>query len=308
MNNLVSNKNFPIEHKPSFESLVDTFLSNKDLRESSKRAYLSSFLKFADYLKSHCIKQVTELEIKEYKESLISRKLSVFTIISHVSAIKSLFSFMAVRNLYPDIARDIKVPKKPRGFSRDPLTKEQAKGLIKSAIGDDIVAKRDYAIINTLLRCGLRSIEIIRADIGDIRQSGGTPVLWVQGKGRDSKDEFVVLTTEALDAINNYLVLRGNINLNEPLFVSHSPRNKNGRLATRSIRRIVKQYLSECGINNKRLTCHSLRHTFATLALANHAPLLAVQQAMRHSNINTTMIYTHMIDRLENGAEKFIDL
>lgn len=292
----------------SFESLINTFLENKDLRESSKKAYLSSFMIFGDFLKSCDVTQVSEYEIIRFKDNLVSRKLSVFTIISHISAIKSLFRFLSVRNLYPDVAKDIKVPKKPKGFSRDPLTKEQARGLIKASAGDDMINRRDHAIINTLLRCGLRSIEITRADIGDIRQASGTPVLWVHGKGRDSKDEFVVLTHEALDAINSYLILRSNTDLASPLFISHSPHNKNGRLTTRSIRRLVKIHLKECGINNRRLTCHSLRHTFATLALANNAPLLAVQKAMRHSNINTTTIYTHMSDRLTNGAEKFIDL
>lgn len=312
MNNIIAHDSNhllnQVEHELSFESLVSTFLENKDLRSSSKRAYLSSFLIFGDFLRKCNINQVCEHDIKKFKEDLISRNLSVFTVISHISAIKSLFSFLAVRNLYPNVAKDIKVPKKPKGFSRDPLTKEQAKNLIKSSFGDDIIDARDYAIINILLRCGLRSIEIIRADIGDVRQSSGVPILWVHGKGRDSKDEFVVLTPEALDSIHGYLLLRCDNDLTAPLFISHSPHNKNGRLTTRSVRRIVKNHLKKCGINNRRLTCHSLRHTFATLALANNAPLLAVQKAMRHSNINTTTIYTHMADRLTNGAEKFIDL
>ena len=127
-------------------------------------------------------------------------------------------------------------------------------------------------------------------------------------KGRDSKDEYVVLTNEALRAIRSYLSLRGRVNENEPLFASHGNRNNKGRLTTRSIRRMVKESLKLIELDEKELTCHSLRHTFATLALANNAPLLAVQKAMRHSNINTTTIYTHMADRLENGAEQYIDI
>ena len=164
------------------------------------------------------------------------------------------------------------------------------------------------ATFNILLRCGLRSIEIIRADIGDVRQSCGMPILWVHGKGRDIKDEFVVLTDEALAAIHAYMAVRGKVNVNDPLFVSHSNHNASGRLTTRSIRRMVKEHLKQTGINSSRLTCHSLRHTFATLAIANNAPLLAVQQAMRHADINTTTIYTHMNDRLTNGAERYVKI
>jgi len=294
--------------RPSFEELVVTFLCNKDLRASSALSYRASFNQFAEYLRLNAVILVTEREIKDFKQYLIDKKLSVFTVISHLSAIKSLFSFLAARNLYLDIARDIKVPKKPKEFMRDALTKEQAQKLLKSASGETIVDKRDFAIISTLLRCGLRSIEIVRADIGDVRKSNGTPLLWVHGKGRDSKDEFVVLTDEALRAIRAYLTVRGKACDDDPLFASHGPRNAQGRLTTRSVRRIVKEHLKKIELNEKELTCHSLRHTFATLALANNAPLIAVQKAMRHSNINTTTIYTHMIDRISDGAEHYIDL
>lgn len=293
----------------SFEVLVATFLKNKDLKKSSEESYRSSLVQFKEFIRLNSISQVTEADIKDYKDYLIDKKLSQYTVISHLSVVKSLFSFLARRNLYPDVAKDIKTPKKPKGFSRDALTKEQARELLRTAsVGDDIISKRNVAIISTLLRCGLRSIEIIRADVGDLRRCNGTPVLWIHGKGRDGKDEFVVLTPEALRAIKSYLSLRGNLTDDEPLFASHSPRNNKGRLTTRSIRRIVKEQLKEMNINEKELTCHSLRHTFATLALANNAPLLAVQKAMRHSDINTTTIYTHMIDRLSDGAEHYIDL
>ncbi len=304
-------KSFPIvgtKKQLSFEGLINTFLERKDLRKSSELAYRASFSQFGHYLVNNSITAPTEKDIKDFKDFLIGRKLSVFTVISHLSAIKSLFSFLATRNLYDDIARDIKSPKKPKEFMRDALTKEQAQRLLKSVSGSDMITKRNHAIISTLLRCGLRSVEIIRADVGDIRRINGTPVLWVHGKGRDGKDEYVVLTNEAHKAIKSYLSLRGVVSDDEPLFASHGPRNTKGRLTTRSIRRMVKEQLKSIGIDEKELTCHSLRHTFATLAIANNAPLIAVQKAMRHSNINTTTIYTHMADRLENGAEQYIDI
>lgn len=304
-NNLVD----PSISQPSFDMLINTFLERKDLRKSSEDVYRASFDQFINYLVINSIKVPTEKDIKDFKQHLIDRKLSTFTVISYLNAIKSLFSFLARRNLYPDIARDIKSPKKPREFMRDALTKEQAQELLKSSLGDEIVEKRNYAILSILLRCGLRSIELIRANVGDIRKCNGTPVLWVHGKGRDEKDEYVVLTQEALKSIMAYLLLRGEvINQDEPLFASHGNRNANGRLSTRSVRRLVKEHLKIIGLNEKELTCHSLRHTFATLALANNAPLIAIQKAMRHTDINSTIIYTHMADRLTNGAEHYIDL
>jgi len=312
------------EQRPAnekFEAIVDMFLNGerleneilelKRIAESSARVYKSSFRIFKSYLNERNVKLITERDVVDFENDLKNQGLSVFTVIAHLSAIKSFFSTLATRGLYPDVSKNIKVPKRPKGFMRDSLTKEQAQQLLKSASGNDILAKRDFAILNILLRCGLRSIEIERADVGDVRFQKGVPVLFVHGKGRDSKDDFVVLTKEALSSIQDYLELRGSIKASDPLFGSHGNRSdleNSGRFQTRSIRRMVKKYLKQVGLNNAQLTCHSLRHTFASLALENNAPLLKVQRAMRHSNINTTTIYLHLADRLTDGAESYIDL
>ena len=293
---------------PTFESLVALFIQSKDIRRSSLRVYEVSFAQFHAYLQSVGSAYPREQDVKSFKQHLIDKQLSPFTISAYIAALKSLFSFLANRNLYPNIAREINVPKKPKGFMKDSLTKKQAQDLLSAAQGPDVTSKRDYAILSTLVRCGLRSIELIRANIEDIRQSSGIPVLYVQGKGCDAKDEFVVLTEGALSALNLYLAARGKLKPSDPLFASHGPRNNDGRLTTRSISRLVKQYMAKINLTSDRLTCHSLRHTFATLALMNNAPLLALQEAMRHANINTTTMYTHMQDRLTKGAEYFIDL
>ena len=294
---------------PPFSSLVEYFLSTKDISQSSRAMYRGVFKQFKKYLETVESSYVKEHHIKDYRDELVFKKLSNFTVIGHMTALKSLFTFLSKRGLYPDIAKEIKTPKKTNAFMRDALTKSQASALSRIASGDDVISKRDNAVLNVLLRCGLRSIEIIRADVGDVRESNGTPVLWVHGKGHDGKDEYVVLTYEARKAIREYLELRANLKPEEPLFISHGPRaGKDKRLTTRSIRRMVKEQLRGIDIDDARITCHSLRHTFATLALANKAPLIAVQKAMRHANINTTTIYTHMLDRLENGAEHFIDI
>lgn len=158
-----------------------------------------------------------------------------------------------------------------------------------------------------MLRTGLRTIEIVRSDVGDIRQQSGEAVLWIHGKARDAKDEFVLLTQDTLKPVYEYLAGRGKINDNDPLLASVSDRNNNQRLTTRSISRIIKKHLRDISLDNDRLTAHSLRHTFATLALMNGAPLLQVKEAMRHNSIETTMVYLHSLDRVTNGAERYIN-
>ena len=92
-------------------------------------------------------------------------------------------------------------------------------------------------------------------------------MLWVQGKGRDSKDDFVILIDETLRPLREYLSTRGNCVDTDPLFASISDRNNGEGLTTKSIRRIVKSILRGVNLNDKRLSAHSLRHTAISLSI-----------------------------------------
>lgn len=167
--------------------------------------------------------------------------------------------------------------------------------------------KRDYSLLNLLVRTALRTVEVIRAEVGDIRQETGEAVLWIQRKGRDVKDEFVLLTQDTLKLLNEYLQTRGRVEDKAPLFASLSDRNRDERLTTRTIREIVKTNLKGIGLNNERLTAHSLRHTAITLSLMGGASIQEAQALGRHANINTTLIYAHNINRIAQAPERKID-
>ena len=249
----------------------------------------------------------TRADILLYKDHLKNQGLSPFTISGYMTAVRKFFEWAEGEGHYLNIAKGIKGAKKPKGFRKDPLTVSQIKDLLNSIDRETIQGKRDFALLNLLIRTGLRTIEVIRADIGDIRQEGGEAVLWIQGKGRDIKDEFVLLTGETLKPIRAYLSIRGEVSGGSPLFVSDSHRNTGGRLTTRSIRRIVKARLRDIGINDGRLTAHSLRHTAITLSLIGGATIQEAQVLGRHSSLDTTMIYAHNLDRVTNAPERHID-
>ena len=154
----------------------------------------------------------------------------------------------------------------------------------------------------TMLTMGLRTIEITRANIEDIRTKGDATVLYVQGKGHEEKDDLIRMPYHVETAIRDYLSVRNIANPSAPLFVSTSNHNHNGRMTTRSIRRIVKTAFISAGFNSPRLTAHSTRHTAATLSLLNGATLQQTQELLRHKNISTTEIYAHNIDATTNPA------
>ena len=161
---------------------------------------------------------------------------------------------------------------------------------------------RDYAILALTITGGLRAIEVSRADIGDLRTLGDDTVLYIQGKGREEKAEYVRVSPPVEEAIRDYLKTRKDTDASAPLFSSTSNNSRGGRLSTRTISGICKGSMVEAGYNSERLTAHSLRHTAVTLSLLADKKLEEVQQFARHKNIATTLIYAHALDKAKNSC------
>ncbi len=286
-------------------NIIDSYLSTLDVKPKSKETYKKALKQFMLFLQEQGITEPTRTDILTYKNYLLSR-YTACTVSSYLTAVKGLYGFLEAEKLHPNITNGIKGAKHQQGFKKDALTIDQAKQVLKIDT-DTLTGKRDYALINLLVRTGLRTIELERANIEDIRQEAGEALLYIQGKGRDSKDSFVILTEAALKPIRAYIQARGKADPKSPLFISHSDRNNGGRLTTRSISRIVKEALREAGIDSDRLTAHSLRHTAVTLSLLGGATIQEAQSMARHKNINTTLIYAHNINRIKQAPERKID-
>ena len=128
-----------------------------------------------------------------------------------------------------------------------------------------------------------------------------------RSKGREEADEYVKLADHVQTLLKAYLsTYRPNAKADEALFTGTSNRNKGQPMETRSIGRIIKTCFKDVGLDSKRLTSHSLRHSTATLNLINGGSLEETQQLLRHSSINTTMIYLHHIEREHNESEQRI--
>jgi integrase/recombinase XerC/integrase/recombinase XerD len=303
MNELATVPQTSIEKR--LESLIDAFLCSQDVRENTKEVYRKQLKQFMGWMQERGIAEPTREDILAYRESLKARGLNASSIKGYMVAVRVFFTWAESIRCYPNVAKNIKGGKQARGFRKDPLTIEQARELLKSIDRSTLEGKRDFAFLSLLIGTGLRTIEVTRADVADISQQGGEAVLYVQGKGRDEKDELVVLTAQTLKPLREYLQAR-KAEEGEPLFTSLSHRNSNERLNTKTIRRVVKERLRGIGLDSKRLSAHSLRHTALTLALKGGATLQEAQRLARHSSINTTLIYTHDIDRIKQAPERKI--
>lgn len=296
--------------------LIRDFLAAQDVRPNSRATYARQLKRWAAWLQeTGLIKDMGSLQeedILAYKASLIEAKMSPFSVNGYLTAVRKLYTWLEGKKLYPNVARGAKGLKKPKGHFKDTLTKDQARLALEAFDTSSLEGLRDFALFNLMIRTGLRDIEAQRASVGDIRQQDGQAVLWIQGKGRDSKDEFVILLPETLQPIRAWLQARamamGKPKDQEPLFSSLSLRNMGEALTPRSISRIIKQALREVGLNDSRLSAHSLRHTAITLAIQGGASLHQAQAMARHSSSDTTMIYFHNLARISQGAERYISL
>ncbi len=291
----------------SFPDLVGRFLASLDRRESTKATYRRALKPFGQWVNEAAPSgPLTAETVLNYKKDLIGRGLAPHTINVYLTAVKRFFAWSEGAGLYPDIAKNIEPMKRERKFCKDALTPDQVRQLLRSIKTKTAIGKRDFAIVNLIINTGLRTIEVIRADRGDIVNRGDATVLYVQGKGRDAKDDFVVLEPFTLAAINKYLRTRGTVPAGAPLFTAAGNRNVAGRMTTRSVSRLAKRAIERVAPGNPRLTAHSLRHTAVTLALLAGATVQEAQAFARHSDINTTLIYAHNIDRIGAAPEKKI--
>lgn len=293
-------------------TLMERFMASQDCSASSKRTYRRQIKQYFAWLQEtntvQRIGSMTRIDILVYKRFLRhERKLSIYTINGYLTVIKKLYTWLESEKLYPNIARGVKGYKKPRGHRKDCLSAEQLNKALDTLDRTELTGLRNFALFNLMARTGLRDIEVARAQMGDMRTESGQAVLWIQGKGRDMKDEYVVLTKKAMYPILDYLRARQASNAEEPLFCSLSNRNKGKALKTRSISRIVKNMLKQIGLGDARHTAHSLRHTAITLAILGGAEPTQVQAMARHSDPKATMGYYHNLDRIESAAEKSID-
>ena len=298
------------------QNLIGAFLNGLDVKESSRKLYgrtLRQFFAWVEFT-GRSLSELTRADATEYKSYLeTTLKLSPLTIGSYIVSLRKFYEWVENEGLYKNIARGIKSPQRSQAFEKQYLSEEKSRELLGHF---EALSLRDYAIVNLMIRTGLRTIEVSRAQVGDICYMGEQRILKIWGKGKTEAEKgkdynFVVLTDKAYLPIKNYLEgARRGARSGEPLFTSNSNQNHGAKLSTRTISGICKEGLKSIGLDGKEYTAHSLRHTTASLLLGHGQPLLAVQHVLRHQSVNTTQRYTKCKERelrLQNAPETALD-
>ena len=245
--------------------------------------YLLSFVTFSKIKKSN---EINDEAVRQFRLYLNRKGLKKKTQNYHLIALRSFLKYLAkkgVKSLAPERIELAKAGERQVDF----LRYEELVRLLDAPQGSSFKSLRGRAILELLFSTGLRVSELCRLDREGIDLKKGD--FSVRGKG--DKIRLVFLSERAKSALKNYLEKR--TDMNEPLFVNF--RNFS-RLTPRSMERLVHYYAIKAGIT-KKVSPHTLRHSFATDLLENGADIRAVQMLLGHSSITTTQIYTHVTDK-----------
>lgn len=306
MNGLIKAGNADIvEYGAINAELFDRWTSYIDASPKTVETYSKAMRRFFVYITENGITKPQRKDIVAYRDYL-KEEHKPTTVQGYLAAVKLFFRWTAHEGLYPNVADRVKGAKLDTEYKKDYLTTRQVIKLLGEIDRSTIKGLRDYAMLSVMVTTGLREISIIRANIGDIRVAGDDIVLYYQGKGHEEKADYVKLAEPVEEAVRAYIKARGETNPKAPLFSSIANRNNGGRMTTRSVSRVVKDRLIAVGLESDRLTGHSLRHTAATLNLLNGGTIEETRQLLGHSNINTTLIYSHALERAKNNSEERI--
>jgi len=292
-----------LDNKINVESIMDYYFEYDDYKEETERIYRVGVEKFVNWLNTNNITLVDESVLLLYKKFLGST-YSVRTANLYLTSVRWLFRHLTPRGI-PNLMLNIRNFKNKARFSKLPIPLQTYLEIEETLEKERESLKqyRDYAIFKMAVGCMLREIEMARCNKNDIHDVDFKKVVNIQGKGRDTKDNFAVLHDDVFVAIQEYLKKRGHDEY-EPLFISISNNQYGHRLTTRAIREALSQILNRFGLKSPLYSGHSTRHTGATLLNeSGEAELQEIQEVLRHQNINTTTIYTHLKNRLDNPME-----
>ena len=310
-----------------FERYLNLTIADGHASHDTVKTYRSRVGRFLSWCRERELYPalVKKENIQEYRKHLVDGEKTSPTIRLSLLAIKHFYTACLAQELVknnPVIG--VKAPRERRevGSTIKYLTEEELQKIFDSIAptlkirGDktaEVQVLRDRILLGCMALQGCRSIEMYRANLGDISESYGQHFLKL-----DSKNSIrtVVLRSDLGEEIARYRQARvksgEKVNADRPFFISLSNRRYGRRLSRRGVSYIVDSYLSECGLKHsdleRSLSPHSLRHTAGTLSLQNGSSLREVQDFLGHADPKTTAVYTHVLDSQESNPASKINI
>lgn len=289
------------------DSVIEEFIASRKPSPNTAKTYKNCVRQLLKYFAANGITAPTTADVDNFVNGLRAAKKSDSTIRLYSTTTKLFFAYLGKHGIYADVAAECSRLKlrKATTHKKKSLSDSQAKKLLAAVKGDDEQSKRNRAIIALCLTCGLRTIEVARATVGDFKDNGAFWTLDVVGKGHLTTDESVKVAKPVAELINQYLAIRGVVEDSEPLFTSTSNNTaKYGNsFSAQSVGKMIKRYMKAAGIADKKITAHSTRHYAATTAIKSGVDVREVAAMLRHTSIVITSVYLHDLSLETRRAE-----
>lgn len=266
---------------------------------NTRRDYAAEIRLLARFL-DKSLQLVNLGDLLSYRQHLEDSGLKPATIAKKLAVIRRLYGFLHEQGFLPrNPAAGLKLPKVNDESGRDILTLEECNRLLASVDAGTVRGLRNLCILALMLQNGLRCCEIVRANVGDLRQEDGYWVLRVHSKG--GKEADTRIRDDAMTIIERYLQTRGEVQPEEPLFIGTNHRS-GSRMTTRTVQHMVNRCFEKAGITRPNVVVHSLRHSSITHVILAGASILSAQEFARHQNVQTTTRYYHNLEKMKNHA------
>jgi integrase/recombinase XerD len=277
-------------------------LGNKATRRAYENA-LQDFMQFTGIIRPDEFRTVTRAHVIAWRDALVQRALSGMTIRHRLAALSSLFEYLCENNAVShNPVKGVKRPPVESYEGKTPaLGDHQARKLLDAPEGSSLKARRDRAMLSTLLYHALRRDELCRLKVKDFKhERRGVAHLKVFGKG--GKTRYVPLHPAASGLVLDYLEAAGHGEddagaLFRPVHHSRAA-GAEQTITPDGVYKIVRGYSAALGF---QIGAHALRATAATNALDHQADIAKVQEWLGHANIATTRIYDHRKTRPEDS-------
>jgi integrase/recombinase XerD len=285
-----------LQTKDALSPYIDSFLSmltvEKGLAKNTLDAYSRDLAGLSDYLIKQKVADWREVDaslIRAYVSSLRVKGLSAKSIARHVVTLRRLLRFLQTENLIKDNPMPALLPAPGQRKLPQTLSTADIQSLLNQPDANEPLGARDQAMFELLYATGLRVSELVRLQTHEVNFQGNYVIV----KGKGSKVRAVPFGNYAREKLNAFMtdarprLLKGRIT---PYIFT----NRSGKpLSRQGFWKLIRRYALTAGID-KRVTPHTLRHSFATHLLEGGADLRSVQTMLGHADISTTQIYTHV--------------
>ena len=292
----------------SLDMFVDQYINylvfEKGLSEKTIESYSSDLSKYLEFLKQKGVNDITQADTPLILKHLIALResgLGSKSCARHLITLRGFHKFLAQEKILEfDPAKLVDLPKSGLKLP-DVLSVSEVNLLLNIPDSNTVLGKRNSAMLELLYAAGLRVSELVNLKFLDVN----IEACFVRVMGKGSKERIVPFGLYAKNKIDDYinnsrpLLLKNRIS--KYLFVARA-----GKPMTRQgFWKLLKQYVKQAGIK-KKVTPHSLRHSFASHLLEGGADLRTVQVMLGHVDISSTQIYTHVArDHLRKIHEKY---